>query len=489
MKRNILDKAVGFFSPKAELRRLQARAARDMLARAYDAAQTYPTSDWISASANSANGEIKAAQTKVRERARDLARNNPYAVRALNVIVANTVGTGIVANIKGRSKLQEKKLNDLWKLWAETTACDYSGRNNFYGLQALVLRTMAESGEGLSRKTFDKDGPKLQILESDYLVTDKDDTATNLVQGVEFDRNGKRVAYHLYVKHPGDNGSGSQTIRISAEDLDHVYRQDRPGQVRGISWAHAIIEPLKDLDDYQRATLVGRKVASCFGVFVRTNGQDIGLTDSQKRDKREAQMQLTPGTVRYLDPGEDIQLASPPGVDGYTDFVREQLRAVASGLGITYERLTGDFSQVNFSSGRMGDMEFRRNVDFWRWNILVPQFCEPSFALFKRYAEIQGISTDGITVEWVPPAHVMIDPAKEVAADKEAVKAGFKSRSQVIREQGYDPESVLNEIKDEREAALKAGVTFDTDIPAKSAESNGDKKQDGETNQADDSAE
>lgn len=475
MKLSTWDKILRWVSPKAALKRLAYK-------RAYDAALTYSHSDWIGASGSSANSEVAAGQKPLQHKSRDLGRNNPYFVRGLNVIVNNVVGAGIVANIKGRTKSQEKKLRQLWKEVAETSKCDVEGRNNFYAKQALAMRAIAESGEIISLKRITLEAPKVQILESDFIVSDSN--TKPWVQGIKLDQDGKPIVYRLYKEHPGDanySAISGQYIDVPADQLAHAFRQERPGQRRGVPWSHAVIETLKDFADFQNATLVARKISACFVGLITTSGNESLANPADLRAKREAELQMNPGTFRYLNPGEDVKFNSPPGVDGYAEFVRESMRAVAAGLGISYEAMTGDYSQVNFSSGRMGHIEFRRNIDTWRWNILIPQFCDPYFEWFLEWAKLKGIDTTGAYVEWVPPAHVMIDPTKEVLAEKEAVLAGFKSRSQVIREQGNDPESVREEIRLEREADLEAGLKFDTDIassiPAQSAQGNNDNEE------------
>lgn len=473
MKPNLLDNLIAWFSPSRAARRIAFR-------RAYEAAQTYSHSDWIGASGTSANAEIGAAQAKLQQKSRDLARNNPYAVRALNVIVNNTVGAGILANIKGRNKTQTKKLMQLWKEVAESTKCDANGRNNFYALQALATRSLVESGEIVALKEISTDAPALRLLESDYIVRDKDQKP--FVQGIKVE-NSKPVGYLIYKEHPGDSQSvSSDYLEVPAKRVVHAFRQERPGQLRGVPWSHAVIETLKDFADFQNATLVARKISACFVGLITTPGNDAMIDAASLKAKRESELQMNPGTFRYLSPGEGVTFNSPPGVDGYAEFVRESMRAVAAGYGVSYEAMTGDYSQVNFSSGRMGHIEFRRNIDNWRWNILIPQFCEPYFQLFLEWAKLKGIDTTGVVVEWVPPAHTMIDPTKEVLADKEAVLAGFKSRSQVIREAGNDPETVREEIRLEREADLEAGLKFDTDFgnvnsPASSAEGNNNNEE------------
>lgn len=447
MKRTILDKIIGTFSPEAELRRMNARVRTEMSLRAYDISKSFPTSDWVSAVSASSNKDTKNAIEPGRNKARSLAQNNPYALKAENVIVNETVGTGIVPNIKGRNKSQTKKLEELWKQWGETTLCDYEGQNNFYGLQSLALRSTVNAGEGLGVKRTLLDANKIQLLEPDYIVTKKDEQ--NVYQGIELDGQGLKTKYHLYAAHPADRNASDKTYSLPASDVIHVMKRERAGQLRAVTWAHAIVEKLHDFEEMQGATLIGRKLQACFAGVITTNGSDSLMAPADLKAKRQAEMEMQPGTWKYLAQGEDVKSLNPPGVDGYAEFNRETLRAVANGYGISYEALTGDYSQSNYSSSRMGHLQMRKNIEAWRHNMFIPQFCEPAFKWFLEWASRNGAGdVSKVTATWVAPAFQMIDPSKEVASLQREVRSGFKSYKNAVLELGMDPEQTLLEIQE-----------------------------------------
>ena len=143
---NFIDRAIGFISPKRGFERARYRAAAEALRAFEGASRGRRTANWY-APGSSANTEIYPALRTLRNRSRDLVRNNPYAKRAIQAIATNLVGTGIRPSPNATSKQADTRIKKLWKDWAETKKCDWDGKHNIYGLQHLAVRTLTESGE------------------------------------------------------------------------------------------------------------------------------------------------------------------------------------------------------------------------------------------------------------------------------------------------------------------------------------------------------
>jgi capsid protein len=163
-----------------------------------------------------------------------------------------------------------------------------------------------------------------------------------------------------------------------------------------------------------------------------------------------------------LKAGRKVEFSTPPKVEN-SEFVRETLREIAAGVGITYEELTGDMSQVNFSSARMGFNTLLRNVDQWQWNILIPIFCEQVSKEFINKAQLAGINTEKATFEWTPPARTLVDPTREIPAIIKAVRAGLMSLPEALRAQGFNPQKVYAEIAESNREIDKLKLILDTD--------------------------
>jgi lambda family phage portal protein len=408
-------------------------------------------------------------------RSHDIVRKNPYAANAVDSIVSNCIGTGIKPQSKSKDAEFRRKIQELWLHW--TDEADAAGLCDFYGLQALVLRSVIECGECFVRLKIDKKNAtvplKLQVLESEHLDSSKDQMLPNgnvIRSGIEFDKSGKRVAYYIYKEHPGDSNFASiESLRIPASEILHIYKPLRPGQIRGEPWLSNVLLKLHELDQYEDAELVRKKTAAMFAGFVTRLDPDSEMFgEGEANSGGTAFAGLEPGTMQFLDPGEDVKFSSPADVGGtYEAFIKQQLRAVAVGLGISYEMLTGDLSSVNYSSIRAGLVEFRRKCASLQHNLIVFQFCRP---IWNRWIEL-AILSDAVEiprdssfslVKWIPPGFAWVDPQKEVISQLNAVKAGFKSRTEVISEFGYDIEEIDDEIQKERQREKEMGLIFDS---------------------------
>ena len=473
---NILDRAITSISPAAGLRRQQARLQLKMLGRVgrdarayYDGADKGRRTASIRRKIGDANQVTHVALDALRQASRDLKRNNPYAARAAPAIVNNMIGRGIEFNIRHDDAGRQQELREVARAHFETTACDVDGRHTLAGLQGLTAETMVDSGEALVRRVRKRPSDnlplpfQLQVLEPDHLDIRRNGLlkdGRSVVQGVEFDANGQRSGYWLFPRHPG-SGIGFQvptSVFVPASEIIHVYRVDRPGQVRGIPWNAPVVLRLSDFNDYQDAQLVRQKIAAAYAVFKINMGDT--LTGDEETDTQET---IEPGTITEITGGQDIKFGSPPGVDGHAETASVYLHEIAAGYGVSYEALTGDLRGVSFSSGRMGWLEFERNIQSWRWRTFIPQFCLGVCTWMLEGMVLIGLNTDGVTVSHIPPARQMIDPTREVPALRDEIRGGLKSWSQALREKGLDPDSHWKEYEEDIKLIHERGLILDTD--------------------------
>jgi lambda family phage portal protein len=479
-----LDAAVALVSPEWGLRRARARGAGKVVAkhsrrqRHYEAAQGgRRTQGWYRVTGGDANTANSAALATLRELSRDLRRNNGWARGGVRAITRNTVGWGITPKAIGGTPAAARA-TDLWKVWSAKSSCDFDGRLNFAGLQRLVMDTVVESGEAiiLMQPASTKDGlpvpVRIQVLEPEYLDTNRATTAPLesggwIIDGVEFDAAGRRVAYWLFTTHPGSRvlttTTNFESERVAADRVLHVYLVERPGQVRGVPWIASAITRIKDLDDFEDAEIMQQKVAACFGAFVTdTDGTATGIAGDEVDDNGDPIDALEPGHIAYLTPGKTVTFAQPPTAQDGAFTVRA-LRRIAASLGVTYEDMTGDYSTVNFSSARMGRLAHWQNVSDWRWNMLVPQLCDAVWCWVMTMAsDLEGWD-EVPCAQWNAPPMPILEPDKEAAAAKALVRIGALTWPQMVRELGEDPDEQMQQIAESNKALDKLGIILDCD--------------------------
>lgn len=462
-------------STKSKFRRFIS-ALNPFKVRRYDgAAKSRRTHRWYAPN-TSANSETMYGLITLRNRSRDLRRNNPYAARAIQGITNNTIGHGIETQFRtaGKDLGANNPVQIMWDAWTQSKDIDYDGRHDIYGLQRLIMDAVVESGEVLIRKRYNaaNDFPlQFQVLESDFLDITKnypiEPNGNHVIQGIEFDPQGRRVAYHLYEAHPGGYDpqyyvTTLKSTRVPAEEVYHIYRQERPGQARGVPWLAPVIMRLKDLDDYEDAHLLRQKIAACFTAFVRDISGEV--VDENESDQDMALSErLEPGLIEHLPNGKTIEFTTPPPVTNYKEYLTVLLHGIAAGVGATYEVLTGDLSQVNFSSARMGWLEFQRNIQTWRDGIIIPCFLDPIVEDFKNTAMILGEDPTRLEAQHVPPKREMIDPTKEIPATILALRGGLTTWSDEIMALGKDPADHFAQYKKDLELLDQLDIPLSSD--------------------------
>lgn len=441
---------------------------------------------WYAASSD-ANVELMGALIWLRNRSRDLVRNNPYAAKAMEELVGNTIGTGIVPQAKTGNAALDKIIDGEWPYFVEN--CDTPQRLDFYGMQSLVLRSSAESGEELVRfrPRLTQDNLRiplqLQLLEADFLDQARTMGLVNghVMQGVQFDMIGRRVAYWLFSYHPGgvlilNPRGGIISQPVPADQIMHVYRVLRPGQVRGIPWMTPSMMAFRDLDDYCDAERVRKKIEACVVAFVT---QTEGMTGSPLGIKRDVSPitgdrveSFEPAMIEYMKPGEDVKFNNPPASGGYREYKMTELQGIMAGIGMPYELGTGDMSQVNYSSWRGGMLGLRNNVENLRWLTVIPQFAMPVRRRFIDTLILQGKIPDKAMADpsislyqtqWTAPRFESVDPVKDAEAVLKDVRMGRKTWFEAVIENGYDPAVQLDQIALFNKLLDKKEIILDSD--------------------------
>jgi lambda family phage portal protein len=432
---------------------------------------------------------MSATGALLRSRARDAMRNNPHANAACESFTANLIGTGIKPSslIEDDPDLRQAVMQ-LWLDW--TDEADADGIADFYGMQTIVARSLFEGGECFVRfrNRRPEDGFKvplqIQLLESDMCPYWFNQQAANgnwIMNGIELDAIGRRAAYWFYPVHPGDFPieqpiASIYPVRIPASEILHIFKCTRPGQMRGVPLVTPALVRMFLLDQYDDAELERKRISAMFAGFITTaTPEDVipidGL-DTSAPQEGIGLSGLEPGTMQTLLPGEDIKFSEPADVGGsYEAYQYRQQVALYGALGIPYSVATSDLRRANYSSLRGSIVEYRRKLEQFQHNVIVYQMCVPIWRRWLDTAVLaQAVEVNaGVYVadqasyqraKWIPQRNDWVDPLKDRQAEKLAVDAGFKSRSDVVEAEGSDPEENDRRIAEDKERAEELDLVF-----------------------------
>ncbi len=499
-----IDDVIEVFNPRAAYRRRVFRQANSMLDTfairgGYSgASRDRLRSNWIPSGA-SADEMLLDELPDLRERSRDLIRNDGVAAGALLTTTDNVVGTGL----RPQSRVDQKSLGisdeeteefqhiaeRIWERWSPYA--DRLGRLSFWEMQELVMNQILMNGDVIVlNQQLDRPWRPyylaLNIIEADRLATPSDMTGNkNIRKGVEIDDAGEPVAYWICKYHPGDVTYGRRNLldsqvytRIPARNeygrliVNHLYHIKRPGQSRGEPFFAPVINKFKDLGQYLEAELIAARVCACFSVFIkRENSEDYADASVDEKEPDGTRLQkVSPGRIDHLRPGESIESFMPqrPGAQ-FDPFVEKCLRFIGAGLGLPYELIFKDFSKTNYSSARAALLEARR---FFRreQKFLSEKFCQPTWENLMDEAVLRGELPaenyfarhyDYTRATWTAPGWGYIEPVKEITAAKEAIKGNISTAADECAAHGKDWEEVFEQRAREEKKRKQLGLPED----------------------------
>ncbi|MCK5057095.1 MAG: phage portal protein [Candidatus Aminicenantes bacterium] len=497
-----IDRAIGIFSPQAESKRRYFRHISKSMFGSYRGAKSDRFRSSWGPGGGSADQDLLTDLPKLRERSRDLIRNDAIASGGVETIITNIIGSGIKPqsrvdkevlkiNEDFASQLQ-KQLEKIWTAWVPYA--DAGNRLDFYEIEELEERSRFANGESiiLPLRIKDRNRPYslvLQSIESDRLSTPGGLYGSKDIRsGVKIGKYGEPVEYWIKKTHPGDwifgRGSGNDVdsyIRYPARDkfgvkkIFHLYHVLRSGQTRGEPFFAPVINLFKDRYEYMEAELVAARLAACIGLIVKKDnalGAAIARKSSTDSDNKRIE-EITPAMVEYLEPGESIEQFAPNRPGGtFGTFMERVLRDISSGLNIPYEILSKDFSKSNYSNTRAALIEARRFFQKQQ-RFVANKLGQPVFEMLIEEAYLKGElpildfyqnRSAYVRTKWISPGWSWIDPQKEVKAAVMSVDNNHSTLADEASAHGGDWEEIqeqrARELKKQKDLELEHGIKF-----------------------------
>ena len=407
------------------------------------------------------NERAPAALQMIRNRARDLAQNNPHAYRAVSVLTSHAVGTGIRAAISGDEGFEQE-----YRTWANSFNADHENRQTLYGLQNLAVRAMIEAGDSLlimrDVRTDRGLSLSLQLIDADQIAhhAAPKNPGNRVFAGVEVNRDNRVVGYHILPEL-----DSLTPIFVNADDCVHLMEFLYPGQLRGIPRGSQALLRANSVDEFMHVALTRAKVEACLSAYIVSETTDFDDQNPDSEDDYFESEYLSPGMIGRLRPGEDIKSVQPPTSGGLRDYLKIGLQSVAVAYGCTYDQISQDLSDSKFSSHKAGKLEFNRSIDNLRAHTIIPAF-RKIIDRFKINYEISTGRSVNAEISLTPPGRESIEPLKDAQAKRIELALGLKTWSQAVRETGRDPEEQLAELKRVADEFKAAGIalSFNADL-------------------------
>lgn len=448
----------------------------------------------LSSWSGSVNADLDASLVVLRARARALAANNEHGRRFLSLVAANVVGRANpklqvrVMRPAQRGKPQElaKSTNDAvethWERWGRTA--DISGRHkSLYSLLRTAVKSTARDGEALVRKVRNRNLPYglgLQLLEADRLDETMNARLQNgnvIRQGVELDGALRAIAYYVKTSHPGETGfiPGRPGIeRIPAEEMIHLFLPERAEQVRGYTWMHAIIIRGSVIHRFEEAAVVAAEIGAS-KVAALQRAEDATDAIGQMADGQVGNamhLNVEAGELFELPPGYTLNSWNPEYPHANFDsFLKACLRGLAAGLDVAAHNLTGDMTDVNYSSARIAELAEREAwmvLQDWLIDTLVMPVYEEWLAIALLQGQITFPSGDALYADKLDTIRnasrfqgrrwAWVDPSKEADAQEKLLANKLTSRTRIAAEQGLEIDDILDELAQEDTAIKAAGL-------------------------------
>ena len=460
---------------------------------AYDSAsyESKELYDW-SPSQGSADADLLHELDTIVARSHDLTRNNGVAAGYSQTLVDNIVGPELRLASKPNYQVlgKDKEWADEWarntearfRVWAKSTECDATRKQNFGGMTQLVLRTGISDGEALavpywlSNRRY---STAIMLIDPKRLSNPSSQLDSKyLRKGIKLNKYGEAIGYHIRKSHPYDVDSwgmaddweyiASRNNRGRTRVL-HVHDKKRNGQSRGEPFLSSVMGDFKMAGSYQKIELRTAIANSLIAAFIESSMEVDDIAEAfdanfedYLNERKAWKSKLTGGDVIQLPPGDKLNAFTPSRPAGaFSAFMEGVYRNISTGLNIPYELLMKDFSKTNYSSARAAMLEAWRFFKGRReW--LADHWCQPVYELWLEEAVMRGeIEAPGFyenkaaycSAKWIGPGRGWVDVVKEAKGAELRMDKGLSTQQDECAEQGKDYE----EVQDQRASELKRG--------------------------------
>ena len=412
----------------------------------------------------------------VRARARDLERNSDIMNSVLSAYKRNVVGNGFSLQAKTTDEKTNEELERLWRKWCKARNCDVTGTQSLNQMLRMAVVRKKVDGGVLFVKRFTRDGMipfSIQMIEVDELddgiFEGQNKNGNRIVGGIEYNEYNRPVGYWIK-QYQIDGYTAAEPKYIRADDVIFYYSKSRPSQIREISDTAQTLTRIRDVNEFMESVAVKQRVEACLAVFIKKQlpPQGLGRSGTASTDGRmnyDGKM-LTPGMIRELNAGDDVETINPTGqAADATSFVKLQQHLIGAGQGMSYETTSRDMNESTYSSARQAMIE--DEMTFGEEQEQLMAILDEIYETFViSCAKCGAVSIpnfwekkdDYLNHEWIKQPKKWIDPAKEATATKIALNTGVKTFKQIAAEEGVDWRKQIDDMAEVLEYANEHGI-------------------------------
>ena len=372
-----------------------------------------------------------------------------------------------------------KQIESLFQEWSRAKNCDVTGQQSFLEIQNMIVRRLKVDGGIIFVKTYTEGGVipfKLQAKEVDDLDESVEfpyskDSKNRIVGGIEYNIYNKPVAYHFKQYSPDGYYIGPGE-RIEAERVIFIWFKHRPSQIREMSHLARTINRVKELQEFTEAISIKERILACLSVFITKAQKAVmpgrGLNNNKDKKSGYPIKTIAPGMIQELEEGETVSTVNPSGQSSDSkEFIAYQQRLAGAGQGLSYEVVTRDMSNSNYSSARQSMLEDNKTYGSIQLS-LIDKFYKEVYEEFLKCSVLSGkIKINNYfgnehyynnLHSWLTPGAAWIDPLKEAAANKTALECGFDTLANICSNRGMDWKEVIKQQQREIQFAEAHGV-------------------------------
>lgn len=463
--------------------------------RSYEIAK--PSRHWdnhfLTADNSDADSLIGDSLQKARNKVRYEVRNNSYAKGIIQSFANDIVGTGPVLQLKTANEAFNTEVERRWADWGDYS--DISGRQTMADMLQLAVMQCCEAGEAVW--TFGTNPDALRGMPAlGLLMFEPDQIETpwgfinnpKVINGILVDDFGRPVEYYVLKEHPGKAnaaGLGIEYNTISAKQIIHLTKIDRPGQTRGMPWLTPAAPLFAWLRSYTQAVILAAQKAAQISAVIHSDSPVGGAAAAEEFETIpiEADSMLT------LPQGWQMsQFKAEQPVQTYEMFKREILSEMARCICMPSNVAAADSSRHNYASGRLDWQVYFRHISVIR-NWMTKRMLNRVFAMWFQEALLLpnyiGAGVERVEpsqIEWYWPGNEHVDPQKEANAQQTRLSTFTTSLAAEYARQGKDWRKELEQIALEQAFLKENGIKTEP-IPS---EPNPDMEIDDEKNTKDD---